>query len=416
MRNKTMTNGLKMIRRALALCLCLVLAAAAAGAEDMTVLSSGAEDWLNYECTLPDGRILLTGGKMENGRDGNFVPWIVCMNQDRTVSWELIDRQEEGSTAAGRAAVLEDGTIAVNIGEHTEKEMIRFFTKDGEKARPDLELPSAAIIEAAEASYVMLTDAEDGGEQTILMDYEGKELLRYSGVSLPNGYGYKVKGGEDLVLYGQDGAVDGRARLVKLNGLQNTVLWETVLDFQQPDTDTAALCQAVKTTDGGYAAWLRESAFGKGEELYKDTDILVKFDAEGKIQWMDAESFAKDKQQIRQISAYNGKIVVSCVSGEPDAFNMNTPQVFRWYGDEGTQRGTTEVKLDPQDFAVLKEYLEAKDAGTKRTPSVYEVQMIPMKDGLWAMEACCVWENEGDENADTIFESNEIFLARVPEL
>ncbi len=116
MRNKTMTNGLKMIRRALALCLCLVLAAAAAGAEDMTVLSSGAEDWLNYECTLPDGRILLTGGKMENGRDGSFVPWIICMNQDRTVSWELIDRQEEGSTAAGRAAVLEDGTIAVNIG------------------------------------------------------------------------------------------------------------------------------------------------------------------------------------------------------------------------------------------------------------------------------------------------------------
>ena len=31
MRNKTMTNGLKMIRRVLALCLCLVLAAAAAG-------------------------------------------------------------------------------------------------------------------------------------------------------------------------------------------------------------------------------------------------------------------------------------------------------------------------------------------------------------------------------------------------
>ena len=416
MRNKTMMNGLKMIRRALALCLCLVLAAAAAGAEDMTVLSSGAEDWLNYECTLPDGRILLTGGKMENGRDGNFVPWIVCMNQDRTVSWELIDRQEEGSTAAGRAAVLEDGTIAVNIGEHTEKEMIRFFTKDGEKARPDLELPSAAIIEAAEASYVMLTDAEDGGEQTILMDYEGKELLRYSGVSLPNGYGYKVKGGEDLVLYGQDGAVDGRARLVKLNGLQNTVLWETVLDFQRPDTDTAALCQAVKTTDGGYAAWLRESAFGQGEELYKDTDILVKFDAEGKVQWMDAESFAKDRQNIRQIAAFNGKIVVSCVSDGPDALDMNMPQVFRWYGDEGTRRGTTEVKLDPQAFAAVKESLDAKDAGTKRTPSAYEVQMIPMEDGLWALESCCVWENEDDENADSIFESHEIALVKVPEL
>ncbi len=416
MRNKTMTNGLKMIRRALALCLCLVLAAAAAGAEDMTVLSSGAEDWLNYECTLPDGRILLTGGKMENGRDGNFVPWIICMNQDRTVSWELIDRQEDGSTGAGRAAVLEDGTIAVNVGEHTEREMVKFFTKDGEKARPDLELPADAIVEAMEATYLMLTGTGDGIEQTVLMDYEGKELLRYAGVSLLNGYGYKVKGEETPVLYGQSGAMDGRARILKLNGMQDKTLWETELDFQRSDTDTAALCQAVKTTDGGYAAWLRESAFGQGEELYKDTDILVKFDAEGKVQWMDAESFGKDHQNIRQIAAFNGKIVVSCVPDGPDALDMNIPQVFRWYGDEGTRRGTTEVKLEPQAFAAVKEFLEAKDAGTKRTPSAYEVQMIPMEDGLWAMESCCVWENEEDENADSIFESHEIALVKVPEL
>ena len=416
MSKKTRMNGMKIIRRAMALCLCLVLAAAAAVAEEMRVLASGEEDWLNYECTLPDGRLLLTGGKMENGRDGNFVPWIVCMNQDRTVSWELIDRQEEGSVSAGRAAVLEDGTIAVNVGEHTEREMIRFFTKDGASARPDLVLPDSAIIEAAEASYLMLTDAENGSEQTVLLDYEGKELLRYSGISLPDGYGYKVKDEEDLVLYGQSGAVDGRARLVKLNGLQNQVLWETTLDFQKPDTDTASLCQAVKTTDGGYAYWLRESAFGQGEEIYEDTDILVKFDAEGKVQWMDAESFEKDHQLIRQIAAYNGKIVVSCVSGEPDALDMNKPQVFRWYGDEGTRRGTTEVKLDPQTLAAVKEYLDAKDAGTKRTPSAYEVQMIPMEDGLWAMEGCCVWENEDDENADTIFESHEIVLVTVPEL
>ena len=55
MTNK-MTNGMKMMKRALALCLGLVLLAGAACAENnMMVLSSGAEDWLNYECTLPDG-------------------------------------------------------------------------------------------------------------------------------------------------------------------------------------------------------------------------------------------------------------------------------------------------------------------------------------------------------------------------
>lgn len=107
--------------------------------------------------------------------------------------------------------------------------------------------------------------------------------------------------------------------------------------------------------------------------------------------------------------------MVSCVSDGPDALDMNIPQVFRWYGDEGTRRGTTEVKLDPQAFAAVKESLDAKDADTKRTPSAYEVQMIPMEDGLWALESCCVWENEEDENADSIFESHEIALVKVPE-
>ena len=193
MTNK-MTNGMKMMKRALALCLGLVLLAGAACAENnMMVLSSGAEDWLNYECTLPDGRILLTGGKMENGKDGNFVPWIVCLNADRTTSWELIDRQQDGSVSAGRAAVLEDGTIAINVGEHTEREVIKFYTKDGDQAREDLVLAPTAIVEAAEANYLMLTGAEDGNESTVVIDYEGKTLFRYDGVCLPNGYGFKVK-------------------------------------------------------------------------------------------------------------------------------------------------------------------------------------------------------------------------------
>ena len=414
MTNKT-TKGMKMIRRALALCLGLALLAGAACAENMKVLSSGAEDWLNYECTLPDGRILLTGGKMENGKDGNFVPWIVCLNADRTTSWELIDRQQDGSAAAGRAAVLKDGTIAINVGEHTESEVIKFYTRDGDQAREDLVLSPTTIVEAAEANYLMLTGVEDGNESTVLIDYEGKELFRYDGVCLPNGYGFKVKGEADPVVYGTNAATDGSARIMKLNGMENKAVWETVLDFQLEDTDTAALCEAVKTNDGGYAAWLRESCFTKGENGYEDVDILVKFDAEGKVQWMNSESFKKDDQNIGKVFAYKGKIAVLCISREEDAYDMNRPQVIRWFGDEGTERGTTELKLNPEELNTLKEYLTPKDPGTTRIPSIYEMQLIPMEDGVWALVSCGVWENEGEENADSIFESHELVMVKVEE-
>ena len=415
MKNMTKTNGMKMIRRALALGLCLMMLAGAACAENVIELSMGAEDSLNYECTLPDGRILLTGEKMENGVDGNFVPWIVCLNANRTLSWELIDRQQDGNAGAGRAAVLEDGTIAVNVGEHTEREAIKFYTKDGDKAREDLELPASAIVEAAEANYLMLTGAEDGFEATTLIDYEGKEIFRYDGVGLLNGYGCKVKGETDLVLYGSDAAMDGRAKIMKLNGMENKALWETVLDFQLPDTDTASLCDAVKTNDGGYAAWLRESCFTQGENGYEDTDILVKFDADGKVQWTNSESFKKDNQYIGKVFAYNGKIAVLCVSRGEDANDMNKPQVIRWFGDEGTERGTTELKLNPEELSAVKEYLTPKEPGTTRTPSVYDVQLIPMEDGLWALVSCGVWEYEDEENSDSIFESHELVLAKVEE-
>ena len=195
----------------------------------------------------------------------------------------------------------------------------------------------------------------------------------------------------------------------------HTPAGETVLDFQLEDTDTAALCEAVKTGDGGYAAWLRESCFTKGESGYEDVDILVKFDAEGKVQWMNSESFKKDDQNIGKVFAYKGKIAVLCISREEDAYDMNRPQVIRWFGDEGTERGTTELKLNPEELAAMKEYLTPKDPGTTRIPSIYEMQLIPMEDGVWALVSCGVWENEGEENADSIFESHELVMVKVEE-
>ena len=38
-----------------------------------------------------------------------------------------------------------------------------------------------------------------------------------------------------------------------------------------------------------------------------------------------------------------------------------------------------------------------------------------MEDGLWALVSCGVWENEGEENVDTIFESHELVMVKVEE-
>ena len=45
----------------LALCLCLALLAGTACAEEVHIICSGKSDYLNYDGTLPDGRVLLVG-------------------------------------------------------------------------------------------------------------------------------------------------------------------------------------------------------------------------------------------------------------------------------------------------------------------------------------------------------------------
>ena len=62
-------------------------------------LSCGKVEYLNYQCTLPDGRLLLTGGTRRDECGGDAA-WIMCLNTDRTVSWEYISRKD-GYTSAG---------------------------------------------------------------------------------------------------------------------------------------------------------------------------------------------------------------------------------------------------------------------------------------------------------------------------
>ena len=71
----------RILKRLLALCACLALLAGAACAEDITVLCTGEEASLGYDCTLPDDGRLLLSGVRGSPADGTQKAWLVCMKR-----------------------------------------------------------------------------------------------------------------------------------------------------------------------------------------------------------------------------------------------------------------------------------------------------------------------------------------------
>ena len=143
--------------------------------EALVELSCGKVEYLNYRCTLPDGRLLLTGGTRRDEYGGDAA-WIMCLNTDRTISWEYISRKD-GYTSAEEATVLTDGTVAVIMEDYPRKRAVMFFTPDGKKARKKLDLKKKrGIIYTITPSFIMSYDdvskkAEDYRFKTILYDW-----------------------------------------------------------------------------------------------------------------------------------------------------------------------------------------------------------------------------------------------------
>lgn len=82
---------------------------------------------------------------------------------------------------------------------------------------------------------------------------------------MKDGYGFFVPNDDECVFYGHDDVFNGHAMIQKLDESLDKALWETKLDWQLPGSDTAVLEYALKTSDGGYVAWLREGCPGEDE-------------------------------------------------------------------------------------------------------------------------------------------------------
>ena len=90
----------------------MVLLTGSALANEVADISGEGYDCMYYKCTLPDGRIILTGWKGEVGNYMDSRARILCLNPDMTVSWEYID-PAEGHCGYTWTAVRKDGTLGV---------------------------------------------------------------------------------------------------------------------------------------------------------------------------------------------------------------------------------------------------------------------------------------------------------------
>ena len=347
----------KMIRRFLALCLCLVLLAGTACAQDMHFLSTSGWDSLEFACMLPDGRTVLTGSKLVESREYTG-GWVLCLNPDWTVSWEAVEGEKGEWFSAREAVLLPDGTLAVVFDKYINGQdvaAVKIYTQDGQPTGKEFEIPGDYFSMGATASWLMIRRWSNGNEpeETLVVDWDGKELLRYDGSGIPGGYGWPVGDTDELVLAGCDKREDSHAKIMKLDGQTGRALWETTLDRQLPDTTEANLWPGLQTEDGGYVLMLDESGPDEDNQPFSWDCFLVKFDAEGRTQWINGESFERHNLYAYDVFSCNGRIGAVCRLKQDEGRERFFSLVFCWFDADGKELGITEANLKEEDFPAV---------------------------------------------------------------
>ena len=408
------------VKCALALVLCFMLLAGTACAEDMHFLSTSGWDSLEFACMLPDGRTVLTGSKL--AESGEYTGgWVLCLNPDRTVSWEAVEGEKGEWFSAREAVLLPDGTLAVVFDKYINGQdvaAVKIYTQDGRPTGKEFEIPGDYFSMGATASWLMIRRWGNGNEpeETLLVDWDGKELLRYDGSGIPGGYGWPVGNTDELVLTGCDQRENSHAKIMKLDRQTGTVLWETTLDRQLPDTTEADLWSGMQTEDGGYVVLLDESGPYQGIASHVWDSFLVKFDAEGRTQWINGESFERHSLNAYDVFSRNGKIGVVGRLKQGEGYERSLSLVFCWFDTDGKELGTTRVNLDLEDFPTVRDCLNREPDEMNPVPMSWVAAVIPAADGLWALAGCCVNTLDSEGIGRSALGSEEAFLIRIPEL
>ncbi len=387
------------IRRMLLLCLFAALLCSAAFTETAIIdleNTENSENFLGF-CKLPDGRVLFAGFREGSypgeGGDEDSKARLLCLNTDMTVSWEYLDKTNDGFTDV---AVTKDNTIAALYDGG-----VRFFTLDGEPLDKRLYLqPTLGFYDVTPLGVMACHRTGDNelANYLELLDWNGSVLFRVDEPeSMWVGSG-PIEEEDSLVLFGQAAGepTEAPAKVVKIDS-KGSKVWETLLPFLSEEREQTGITAGTKTSDGGYLGILWDCVAVPGKETMESHYTLVKFDAEGNVAW----SRTPDYDTWLAVE-YNGKYVIQGWDYDHEA-NQGI-YVYQWYDTEGNDLGKTEYRLREED---LPNHVDRDnwDASVEN--------LIPMEKGLW--QRFVFWELDDDEVAPASFAQDTV-LAPVPEL
>ena len=348
--------------------LLLLSLCAPAAAEERINLGTEGYDGLSYCFTLPDGRLVFSGTKGMKGNYQNSRGRLLCLNPDLSLSWDYVD-PAEGSWGFGGAQLLKNGLIAAvrsnSPKQSTVQKEICYFTQEGQPTGTPVDIYQPDISSSGATGSCLSLTIIPGDAQTYFhyfMDWEGNILFRLHS-ELTIGGGYNLLPAEDgLVLAGCEQGYPACAKIMKVD-LHGQTLWETVLPTLLPDGN-ARLEWARTAPDGGFVAWLTEFSHGEGQGKLQRAHAVVKFDRDGRVQWMNRDAF-EPSMRCDALIADKDRIVVGVEEGQE--FTGGAPHRYIWLNESGQYLGETQLTFGKDEKS-------------------YGSQLIPTESGLWVLK------------------------------
>ena len=396
------------MRKVLACILFLLALCPFASGESMASFNGPGYDALRYACTLPDGRMIFTGYRGEVGNYQKSKARLLCLNPDRTISWEYWD-PAEGQCGYGAALMCEDGTLAVIFSNSPYQTLIerkiKFFTTEGVPLEKTVDLyRKDSLLNAVYPSFLQITVIPGDAEvfYHYFLDWDGNELFRISSdemITIEKSFETE----DGVVLMGCEPVWPSNAKIMKLD-LKGNALWETVLPTHLEHLPDARLEYCRQTSDGGYLAlyWETSESMSDGEtpDRYQ---ALVKFNQDGRLLWMNHDCFPQGEfKQCKGLHEYNGKYVMELNTAQK-SFSISNPRLFLWFDEDGQALGQTELMIKKEDLNI--------QAGQEKIENVGG-NFVTMSDGLWMLRDIVI---ENDNHMKEM-DSRDVFLFKIPEL
>lgn len=396
------------MKKFMLLVLCLIMLSSFAYSESIIDFNGPGYDALQYACTLPDGRMIFTGYRSVEGNYQESRARLLCLNPDKTVSWEYFD-PSEGKCGYGAALVREDGTLAVIFSNSpyqtlTERK-IKYFTAEGEPLEKTEDIfREESLLNAVCPSFLEITVIPGDAEvfYRYFIDWDGNELFKISSDEMISVEGaFETEDG--VVLMGCEPVWPSNAKIMKLD-LKGNVLWETVLPTHLENLPDARLEYCRQTSDGGFLALYFESSGsmsdGKTPDRYQ---ALVKFNQDGRLLWMNNDCFPQSEfKQCKGLCEYNGKYVME-LNTTQKSFSISNPRVFLWFDEEGRELGQTELVIRREDLNIQADQGKIENVGGS---------FATFPDGLWMLRDILI---ENDNHMKEM-DSRDVVLFKIPEL